>query len=128
MIMFAGGVIGLLAGLHAATWGMCKDAPHEGFSRQQCVRSPVLRAALRAVSQPLTGVNPTHAGAALLLFGVIHAVERALAETYKTFFFPSKPAGQVCRKAGALPGDASQTPAFRPPLRRPVGRALHRRI
>jgi len=32
--------VGLAAGLHAATWGAFKDAPHEGFhwSRSSAVR------------------------------------------------------------------------------------------
>lgn len=85
MIIFAGALIGLLAGLHAATWGMYKDAPHEGFSHRKYARSPLLGAALGAVSQPLIGLNPARAGDALLLFGVVYAVERALAEIYKTF-------------------------------------------
>ena len=32
-------VIGLLSGVHAASWGMYKDAPHEGFERRKFLRS-----------------------------------------------------------------------------------------
>src|ERR671911_2092933 len=85
MITLLGALIGLLAGLHAATWGMYKDAPHEGFSRRKYARSPILGAGLGAAGQLLTGLNPAHAGDAVLLFGVVYAVERALAEIYKTF-------------------------------------------
>ena len=41
--------IGLVAGIHAATWGMYKDAPHEGFSRWKYARSPLLGAVLATV-------------------------------------------------------------------------------
>jgi hypothetical protein len=78
-------LIGLLAGVHAATWGMYKDAPHEGFSRLKYARSPILGTALGAVVASATGLDPRHAVGAVVLFGVVYAVERALAEIYKTF-------------------------------------------
>ncbi|HVD33512.1 MAG TPA: hypothetical protein VNC19_08045 [Gemmatimonadales bacterium] len=78
-------LIGLLAGVHSATWGMYKDAPHEGFSWRKYARSPILSAGLGAVIGVATGLDPRHAGSAVVLFGVIYAVERALAEIYKTF-------------------------------------------
>ena len=31
MTQFAAAVVGMVAGVHIATWGMYKDAPHEGF-------------------------------------------------------------------------------------------------
>jgi hypothetical protein len=78
-------VIGLMAGLHAATWGMYKDAPHEGFSGRKYARSPLLGATAGAVIQAATELDPRHPAGAVLLFGVVYAVERALAEIYKTF-------------------------------------------
>jgi hypothetical protein len=78
-------LIGLLAGLHAATWGMYKDAPHEGFSPRKYARSPVLAAVLAIGAQLATGLEPRRAGDALVLFGVVYVIERALAEIYKTF-------------------------------------------
>jgi hypothetical protein len=85
MITLLSALIGLLAGVHSATWGMYKDAPHEGFSRRKYARSPIMGAALGAVVQAAAGLDPRHAGGAVLLFGVVYAVERALAEIYKTF-------------------------------------------
>jgi hypothetical protein len=85
MIPLLSALIGLLAGVHSATWGMYKDAPHEGFSWRKYARSPILGAALGAVIEVATGLDPRHAGSAVVLFGVIYAVERALAEIYKTF-------------------------------------------
>jgi hypothetical protein len=78
-------VVGLLAGLHAATWGMYKDAPHEGFSLRTFARSPALGLVLGIVVQPLTGLDPHRPAALVVLFGVVYVVERALAEIYKTF-------------------------------------------
>jgi hypothetical protein len=85
MITALSALIGLVAGIHAATWGMYKDAPHEGFSWRKYARSPVLGTALGPVVTAATELNPTHAGAAVVLFGVVYAFERALAEIYKTF-------------------------------------------
>lgn len=77
--------VGLFAGLHAATWGMYKDAPHEGFSRRRFARSPLLAAAIAPVIVALVALDPRRAGDLVLLFGVTYVVERALAEVYKTF-------------------------------------------
>jgi hypothetical protein len=85
MTYLLSGLIGLLAGVHAATWGMYKDSPHEGFSRGKYARSPLLGAGLGAVLTPATGLDPRHAAGAVVLFGLVYAIERALAEIYKTF-------------------------------------------
>jgi hypothetical protein len=85
MMTLLSGLVGLLAGAHAATWGMYKDAPHEGFSWGKYARSPILGAAIGATIATLTDFYPRDAGSAVVLFGVIYAVERALAEIYKTF-------------------------------------------
>ena len=77
--------VGLVAGLHAATWGMYKDAPHEGFSARKYLRSPLLGLGLGPVVQVLTGLDPQRPGELVVLFGVVYVVERALAEIYKTF-------------------------------------------
>ena len=77
--------VGLLAGVHAATWGMYKDAPHEGFSARKYARSPVLGVVIGILAQALTGLDPYTARGLVLLFGMVYAVERALAEVYKTF-------------------------------------------
>jgi hypothetical protein len=85
MTSLLAGLIGLFAGLHAATWGMYKDAPHEGFSRRKYARSPILGVILGIVAQPILNLDPRRAADIVVLFGVIYAVERALAEIYKTF-------------------------------------------
>jgi hypothetical protein len=78
-------VVGLFAGIHAATWGMYKDAPHEGFSRRKYARSPLLGLGLGVLLHALTGLEPRRPADLVVLFGVIYVVERALAEIYKTF-------------------------------------------
>lgn len=81
----AGLVIGLLSGVHAASWGMYKDAPHEGFERGKFLRSIVLGGVIGPMAARLMTLDPTTASGAVLLFGVAYVVERAVAETYKTF-------------------------------------------
>ncbi len=78
-------VVGLLAGLHTATWGMYKDAPHEGFNLRTWLRSIVLGLVLGPAIHLLAGVNPGTPGGFVLLFGLVYAVERAMGEFYKTF-------------------------------------------
>jgi hypothetical protein len=81
----AGLLIGLLSGVHAASWGMYKDAPHEGFERRKFLRSIVLGGAIGPVAAYLMRLDPTTASGAVLLFGVAYVLERLIAETYKTF-------------------------------------------
>ncbi len=78
-------ITGALAGLHAATWGMYKDAPHEGFSRAKYIRSPLIGAFLGVLIQQLIQLDARRAAGFVLLFGVTYAVERAISEIYKTF-------------------------------------------
>jgi hypothetical protein len=82
--LYAAGV-GLMAGAHTATWGMYKDAPHEGFSRRKYARSMVLGTVLGLVISLLTGLDPRNAADLVILFGATYAVERGMAELYKTF-------------------------------------------
>ncbi|HET6837606.1 MAG TPA: hypothetical protein VFH24_06150 [Gemmatimonadales bacterium] len=84
--VLAAAFIGLLSGLHAACWGMYKDAPHEGFSRRTYSRSAVLGLTIGAALGLLLPVDAATASGAAILFGVIYVIERALAELYKTFF------------------------------------------
>lgn len=83
--LFAGAVVGLLSGVHAASWGMYKDAPHEGFELRKFLRSILLGAAVGAAAAPALGLDAATARGAAALFGVAYVVERALAEIYKTF-------------------------------------------
>ncbi len=77
--------VGLMAGAHTATWGMYKDAPHEGFSRWKYARSMLLGTGIAVVVSLLAGLDPRRAADLVILFGATYAVERGLAEWYKTF-------------------------------------------
>src|SRR5919108_5543969 len=111
MLLFAAGV-GVMAGVHTATWGMYKDAPHEGFSRWKYARSIVLSTVIGVILSEGWGLDPRRAADLVVLFGATYAVERALAEIYKTFlrdedqskyFIPMQFAvfGKVVRSRGA---------------------------
>lgn len=79
-------LIGLAAGLHSSTWGMYKDAPHEGFAWFKYFRSTFIALLIAAPVYAITGYDPGTPGGAMMLFGLIYAVERAIAESYKSFF------------------------------------------
>jgi hypothetical protein len=84
MSLILAALIGLLAGTHTATWGMYKDAPHEGFELRKYLRSILLSGfiapALVVLGYPLHG-----SGSMIVLFGVTYVLERAISEFYKTF-------------------------------------------
>jgi hypothetical protein len=77
-------IVGVFAGLHAATWGMFKDAPYEGFTWHTYLRSPCI-AGIAAVVIAAAGDFPSTAAAIAVLFGLTYVVERGINEFYKTF-------------------------------------------
>lgn len=77
--------VGGLAGAHAATWGMYKDAPHEGFELRKYLRSILVSGAIAPLLIAWGGLPINTAGSLVVLFGVTYALERAAAEFYKTF-------------------------------------------
>jgi hypothetical protein len=112
MTLLLAAAVGLMAGVHTATWGMYKDAPHEGFSRWKYARSIVLATVIAVIVSAVWRLDPRRAADLVVLFGATYAVERALAEIYKTFlrdedqskyFIPMQFAvfGQVVRSRGA---------------------------
>ncbi len=76
---------GLAAGAHTATWGMYKDAPHEGFTWPKYLRSYVLSGPIAVVVAILTNIDVTRASGLVILYGVTYAIERAMQEFYKSF-------------------------------------------
>lgn len=85
MTLLLAAAVGLMAGVHTATWGMYKDAPHEGFSRWKYARSILLATVIGVIVSAMWGLDPRRAADLVVLFGATYAVERALAEIYKTF-------------------------------------------
>ncbi len=83
-------VIGTLAGLHTSTWGMYKDAPHEGFTWPKYFRSTMVSTVLGLVSYIVIKSRGVHwdltePGGRFVYFGLIYCLERALTEFWKYF-------------------------------------------
>jgi hypothetical protein len=72
--------LGVLTGIHAATWGAFKDTPFEGFRRQSFARSIVL-GGLVGTAAAWTDLRV----AALVLVGLLYAGERLATEWWKAF-------------------------------------------
>jgi len=79
-------LIGLAVGAHASTWGMYKDAPHEGFTWPKYLRSLLLAGLIAPLVSRVFGVVPDDAASAVILFGCVYSMERAILEAWKTFF------------------------------------------
>jgi hypothetical protein len=78
-------LIGGLAGLHVSTWGMYKDAPHEGFSWRKYFRSTVVGAVLGGLAWHTARPDLATPGARLVFWGLIYCLERAASEFWKYF-------------------------------------------
>jgi len=78
-------LIGGLAGLHTSTWGMYKDAPHEGFTWPKYFRSTVVGATLGAITQAIVHWDLGAPGTRFIYFGLIYCLERAATEFWKYF-------------------------------------------
>jgi hypothetical protein len=89
--MIRAALIGLVPGMIVAISGCWKDAPKEGFDLLKFFRSPIMTV-VYAVA--LARVTDNYLAVAAGAIGL----ERATAETYKTFFFPSKPRGKFSGK------------------------------
>ena len=83
MTQFASLFVGMLAGTHIATWGMYKDAPHEGF--RHFPRSIFVAAVIAPVVVTLVPRDWLSPSGLVLLFGVVYACERGATEFYKVF-------------------------------------------
>lgn len=79
-------LIGLIAGLHTCTWGMYKDAPHEGFSWPKYFRSAIVGAVLGCGAHYFTQWDLVHEpGLRFLYWGLLYCLERAATEFWKYF-------------------------------------------
>jgi hypothetical protein len=79
-------VIGALAGLHVSTWGMYKDAPHEGFAWPKYFRSTIVATVIGGATQYFVQWDLVHdAGLRFVYFGLIYCLERAASEFWKYF-------------------------------------------
>lgn len=86
MTLFYTVLIGAAVGAHASTWGMYKDAPHEGFTWPKYARSLLLATVIAPAVARVFRVPPIDPASAVILFGCIYSMERAVLEAWKTFF------------------------------------------
>jgi hypothetical protein len=77
--------VGFLSGLHAATWGMFKDAPHEGFSWPRYFRSAMVGALAALIASVVMRPDFAVPGQVVLFFGLTYTIERGAVEFWKTF-------------------------------------------
>jgi hypothetical protein len=89
-------LVGLAVGLIIALGGAWKDAPKEGFDPLKFFRSPGMTVLFALLLSRLTD---SYLEATVAAIGY----ERATAETYKTFFFPSRPRGKFTGKPVLYP-------------------------
>ena len=104
---FRSALAGLTVGGIIAFGGAWKDAPTEGFDALKFFRSPCLTVLFALVLAPLTD-SYLHVAVASIGY------ERATAETYKTFLFPSKPRGKFAGKPILYPEMLSRRKYFVP--------------
>jgi hypothetical protein len=88
---------GMAVGVLLAIGGAWKDAPKEGFQIVKFFRSPAMTVFYACLIAQLTADHLLIAAAAI-------GYERATAETYKTFFFPSRSRGKFNGKPVLWPG------------------------
>jgi len=78
-------LIGLLAGAHTSSWGMYKDAPHEGFTFAKYSRSIIVATVAAVILSLVVKLNlilPSHL---CVFFGLVYAAERLTLELWKSF-------------------------------------------
>jgi hypothetical protein len=78
-------LMGLAVGTHNATWGMYKDAPHEGFTWSTYFRSVVAGLIYAPFIAHFFHLDMTRAADLFVLFGSTYTLERITMEFYKTF-------------------------------------------
>lgn len=76
---------GLAVGIHNATWGMYKDAPHEGFTWSTYFRSVIAGLIFGPLLHYIFGLDLFNPANIFLLFGATYSLERITMEVYKTF-------------------------------------------
>ncbi len=78
-------ITGLAVGTHNATWGMYKDAPHEGFTWSTYFRSVIAGAIYGPLLYYIFDLDLMKPANVFLLFGATYTLERITMEVYKTF-------------------------------------------
>ncbi|HEX6070974.1 MAG TPA: hypothetical protein VFZ18_14160 [Longimicrobiaceae bacterium] len=78
-------LIGLIAGAHASTWGMYKDAIHEGFTWPKYFRSILVGGAVGLILEAALEIDLSRAAGWVVFFGLVYATERLLLELWKGY-------------------------------------------
>lgn len=78
-------LMGLAVGVHNATWGMYKDAPHEGFTWSTYFRSVIAGLIYGPLLWYCFDFDLSRPANLFLLFGAAYSLERITMEVYKTF-------------------------------------------
>jgi hypothetical protein len=100
-------LLAFVVGSIVAAGGAWKDAPKEGFDLLKFFRSPFMTVVFAVLLSRLTD---SYLQATVAAIGY----ERAAAETYKTFFFPTKPRGKFAGKPILYPQMLAQRRYFVP--------------
>lgn len=78
-------LIGAIAGLHASTWGMYKDAIHEGFTWPKYSRSVIVGGVIGFLLEASLEIELSRAASWVVFFGLVYALERLLLELWKGY-------------------------------------------
>ena len=77
--------VGLLSGLHTSTWGMYKDAIHEGFGWPRYFRSAIVGMIMGGIAYVIARPVLDTPARLVAFFGVTYVLERGVIEFWKTF-------------------------------------------
>jgi hypothetical protein len=132
-------LIGALAGLHTSTWGMYKDAPHEGFGWPKYFRSTVVGALVGLIAhQFLEWPLDDEPAARVVFWGLCYCLERAATEFWKYFIREEDQAKYFIPMQFGVMGKPIKDPKVRIPIGFAIGivcvliffgiRALERRF
>jgi hypothetical protein len=77
--------VGFLSGLHTSTWGMYKDAIHEGFGWPRYFRSAIVGMVMGGIAYVIARPMLDTPAALVAFFGVTYVLERGVIEFWKTF-------------------------------------------
>ncbi len=77
--------IGFFSGLHTSTWGMYKDAIHEGFGWLRYFRSAIVGTVMGGIAYLIARPALETPAALVAFFGVTYVLERGVVEFWKTF-------------------------------------------
>lgn len=106
-------VIGVIAGGHAATWGLYKDSPYEGVRPYRFWRSVALAVVVATGLVALTRETIADADDLVPFFGVVYALERLITEWWKLFLRADDTAVHTIPMRFAVFGRVVRTRALR---------------